>query len=165
MFKLAFIQDSPFMDNEQLIILPATLEDRIWAARLLSESEPWITLGVGFEKTLQSCSDEELLLYIAHSEETPCGLIIIDPRGVAGSPYIKSIAVAESFRNKGIGAILIDFAENSFQSTSRYIFLCVSSFNTRARSFYKKLGYTEVGELRDYIINGASEILMSKRLS
>ena len=165
MFKLAFIQDSPFMDKEQLIILPATQEERIWAARLLSESEPWITLGVGFEKTLQNCSDEELLLYIAHCGEMPCGLIIIDPRGVAGSPYIKSIAVTESFRNKGIGAILIDFAENSFRSTSRYIFLCVSSFNTRARSFYKKLGYAEIGELKDYIINGASEMLMSKRLS
>ena len=165
MFKLALIQDSSFMDREQLMILPATQEERTWAARLLSESEPWITLGIGFEKSLQTCNDSELLLYVAHCDSTPCGVIIIDPRGVAGSPYIKSIAVTENFRDKGIGAALIDFAETSFKSGSRYIFLCVSSFNTRARSFYKKLGYAEIGELKDYVINGASEILMSKRLS
>jgi len=165
MFKLAIIQDSSFMDKGQLMILPATKDERIWAARLLSATEPWITLGIGFEKSLRTCSDEELLLYVAHYDATPCGVIIIDPRGVAGSPYIKSIAVQESFRNMGIGAALIDFAENFFKSTSRYIFLCVSSFNTKARSLYKKLGYVETGELKDYIIDGASELLMSKRLS
>jgi ribosomal-protein-alanine N-acetyltransferase len=165
MFKLALIQESSFMDKQQLMILPATQEERIWAARLLSESEPWKTLGIDFEKSLQNCNDAELLLYIAHRGTTPCGLIIIDPRGVAGSPYIKSIVVTESFRDNGIGAALIDFAETSFKSTSRHMFLCVSSFNTRARLFYKKLGYAEIGELKDYIINGASEMLMSKRLS
>ena len=165
MFKLALIQESSFMDKEQLMILPATEEERIWAARLLSETEPWLTLGIGFEKSLRTCNDAEFLLYVAHCKANPCGVIIIDPRGVAGSPYIKSIAVAELFRDKGIGAALIDFAETSFKSTSRYIFLCVSSFNTRARSLYKKLGYAEISELKDYIINGASEMLMSKRLS
>ena len=152
------------MDKEQLMILPATADERIWAARLLSDSEPWITLGIPFEKSLQTCNDAAYQVFIAHFGNVPCGVIIIDPRGVAGSPYIKSIAVSESFRDKGVGAALIHFAETSFKS-SRYIFLCVSSFNTRARSFYQKLGYTEIGELKDYIINGASEMLMSKRLS
>jgi ribosomal-protein-alanine N-acetyltransferase len=150
---------------EQIVILPATSDERHWAARLLSTSEPWVSLGVTEEKTLQTLHDPAYQVFIAHQNNKASGVIIIHPRGVAGSPYIKSIAVSVESRSLGIGASLINYAEDSFRNSSRYIFLCVSSFNTKARSFYKKLGYTEVGELKDYLIDGASEILMSKRLS
>jgi len=149
---------------EQIVILPATSDERHWAARLQSTSEPWVSLGVSEEKTLQSLHDPAYQVFIGHQNNKACGVLIIDPRGVAGSPYIKSIAVTEESRNLGIGASLINYAEESFKNRSRYIFLCVSSFNTKARSFYKKLGYTIVGEIEDYIIDGASEFLMSKRL-
>jgi len=33
-----------------------------------------------------------------------------------------------------------------------------------ARAFYERLGFRAVGEFQDYIIEGASEILMHKRL-
>jgi [ribosomal protein S18]-alanine N-acetyltransferase len=150
---------------EQIVILPATIDERHWAARLLSTSEPWVSLGVTEEKTQLTLHDPAFQVFIAHQKNKACGVLIIDPRGVAGSPYIKSIAVSEKSRNLGIGASLINYAEESCKNGSRYIFLCVSAFNTKARSFYKKLGYTEVGELKDYLIDGASEILMSKRLS
>ena len=150
---------------EHIAILQATENERFWAARMLSTSEPWISLGVSEEKTLQSLHEPGYQVFIAHQNNEACGVLIIDPRGVAGSPYIKSIAVTEESRSLGIGASLINYAEESFKNRSRYIFLCVSSFNTKAQSFYEKLGYTEVGELKDYLIDGASEILMSKRLS
>jgi ribosomal protein S18 acetylase RimI-like enzyme len=44
------------------------------------------------------------------------------------------------------------------------MFLCVSSFNDGARRLYERLGYIRVGQLPDYIVDGASEILMHKRL-
>lgn len=44
-------------------------------------------------------------------------------------------------------------------------FLCVSSFNPRARALYERLGYELIGELKDFVIDGASELLMRKRLS
>jgi ribosomal protein S18 acetylase RimI-like enzyme len=83
---------------------------------------------------------------------------------VAGSPYIKSVAVYPEFRGKRIGASLLSFAEELFRGRSKYIFLCVSSFNRRAQKFYDMNGYKVVGELKDYIIDGASEILIHKRL-
>lgn len=58
----------------------------------------------------------------------------------------------------------MEFAENLFREEARHLFLCVSSFNARARSFYERRGYQAVGELEDYVIEGASEILMHKRL-
>jgi len=130
----------------------------------MARSEPWTTLGIGIEECRKACRDDDCLLYIARAGTEPCGMIILHRRGVAGSPYIKSIAVAEDFRSRGAGAALVEFAENRFRSEARHMFLCVSSFNIRARAFYERHGYTAVGEFKDYIIHGASEILMHKRL-
>jgi ribosomal protein S18 acetylase RimI-like enzyme len=156
----------PFVFNmEKLDISPASPARFNWAASLLSANDPWLSLGITFEKILESLNNPEHKVYIAHIREKACGVIIIHPNGLAGSPYIKSIAVDKEYRSSGVGSALIRFAENQYQSKSRYLFLCVSSFNTRARSFYERLGYTFIGELKDYVIDGASEFLMSKRLT
>jgi ribosomal protein S18 acetylase RimI-like enzyme len=130
----------------------------------MAGSDPWITLGRGLDACRSRCNDPEYQLFIAHQNDQPCGFVLIHPRGVAGSPYVASIAVAEEFRSQGHGTRIMDFAEKLFAGESRYIFLCVSSFNSRARALYERRGYTVVGELPDYVIDGASEILMCKRL-
>ncbi|HEY6975592.1 MAG TPA: GNAT family N-acetyltransferase [Chitinophagaceae bacterium] len=148
-----------------LQILPALDEECDRAAELFASSEPWKTLGITYENANAMCHDPRYLVYIAHIEHKPCGVIILDPRGVAGVPYIKSILVEEKYRSHGIGAALIAFAENFFKQTSPHLFLCVSSSNQRARSFYERLNYRVIGELRDHIKEGESEILMYKRIS
>jgi ribosomal protein S18 acetylase RimI-like enzyme len=90
--------------------------------------------------------------------------MIIHPRGLASSPYLKSIVVDEGYRDRGIGRELLKQGEDYFRAVSKHFFLCVSSFNTRARALYEKLGYKKVGEFSDYIIEGQSEILLYKRL-
>jgi len=142
----------------------ATDDEREWAAAMLSSCEPWITLRVDLEQCRQACRDPEYLMYVAHLEGAPCGVVLLQRRGVAGSPYVKSIAVAEGFRKRGVGATLMDFAENLYRGEAKHIFLCVSSFNVRARAFYERRGYKAAAEFEDYVIEGASEILMHKRL-
>ncbi len=142
----------------------ATEEERDWAASLLAGSEPWTTLGVTLDQCRKNCHDPEYQVFVVRLDERLCGAVILDPRGVAGSPYIKSIAVAPDLRGRSIGAALMHFAEDLFREQARHLFLCVSSFNTRARSFYERLGYRSVAEFPDYIIQGASEILMHRRL-
>lgn len=145
-------------------IAPATEDERDWVAALLAGSEPWITLGATAEDCRRACHDGEYLLYVAHRDGGPCGAILLQRRGVASSPYVKSIAVEDRWRGAGVGSALMEFAENLFRKDARHLFLCVSSFNGRARSFYERRGYRTVGELENYIIDGASEILMHKRL-
>jgi ribosomal protein S18 acetylase RimI-like enzyme len=147
-----------------LTIARATAPEREWAAALMASSEPWTRLGRGLESCRASCHNPDFLLFIAHADDEPAGFILLQRRGVAGSPYVASIAVAERFRGGGIGSLLLGFAEDFFRADARHIFLCVSSFNGRARSLYEQLGYVAVGELEDYVISGASEILMHKRL-
>jgi hypothetical protein len=56
----------------------------------------------------------------------------VNPRGVAGAPYLASIAVAAGWRSHGMGAALITCCGGHAALTSRHSLLCVSSFNTRA---------------------------------
>jgi [ribosomal protein S18]-alanine N-acetyltransferase len=137
-------------------------QEKDLAAHLLATSEPWITLQISEDQCKKNCYDPEYLLYVAYENENPAGIILLDPKGVAGSPYIKSIAVFPEFRGRGIGTRLLMFAEHFFRNDSKHLFICVSSFNQRARHLYEKFGFETVGELKDYVIKGASEILMHK---
>ena len=147
---------------EKIDIHLANEQEKVMAAHLLATSEPWITLHITEDQCRKNCHDPEYLVYMAYKGGSPAGIIILDPRGVAGSPYIKSIAVYPEFRGEGIGSKLLAFAEDLFRNKARHIFICVSSFNRRARNLYEKYGFKAVGEFRDYIIEGASEILMHK---
>jgi [ribosomal protein S18]-alanine N-acetyltransferase len=151
-------------ENKQISFHPASEAEKLWGAELMAGSEPWRTLGVGFPACLGNCTDPAHQVFIISSGDTPSGILIIHPKGLAGSPYIKSIVVAPNFRNQGIGKALMNFAETHARKSSRHLFLCVSSFNADARKFYSRLGYQETGVLKDYLVNGADEILLYKRL-
>lgn len=142
---------------------PAGDSDYEWCAQVMASTDPWITLGRGFQDCLARLRHPEYTLLIARQGDIPLGFVLMHPRGVAGSPYIASIAVAAEARGQGVGSQMLDCAERQWPG-ARHIFLCVSSFNTAARRLYERSGYEAVGEFKDYVIEGASEILMCKRL-
>lgn len=72
--------------------------------------------------------------------------------------YIQTVCVAPEFRGKGIGTALVSRIEERVFRESPNVFLYVSSFNPGARGLYERLGYEYVGELRDYIVAGHSEL-------
>ena len=149
---------------DEIEIGEATAAEREWSARLMAASEPWITLGRGLDVLLPAALDPEYVLLVARRGGQPCGFVRIHPRGVAGSPYVASVAVAETERGRGVGAALLDATEARYPS-ARYLFLCVSDFNTRARALYERHGYRLVGALPDYVVDGHAELLMAKRLA
>jgi ribosomal protein S18 acetylase RimI-like enzyme len=57
---------------------------------------------------------------------------------------------------------MLSFAEERILATVPNVFLCVSSFNEGAKRLYRRLGYEVIGELRDYVVEGHSEILLRK---
>jgi ribosomal protein S18 acetylase RimI-like enzyme len=103
-------------------------------------------------------------MLVAREAGAPRAFALLHPRGVAGSPYLASFAVSADARGSGVGAFLLAACERHFQPSANHFFLCVSSFNGRARAFYERHGYRQVGEFPDYLLDGASEILMHKRL-
>lgn len=150
----------------ELDIALATDAEREWAANLMALSEPWRTLGrdrAGCAVALAAAPETELL--IARLGGAAVGFALVRARGLAGSPYIASIAVAPDARGRRIGARLVAHVERRYAAGARHLFLCVSSFNVNAQRFYRRLGFEQVGELPDFLIPNASELILHKRLA
>lgn len=147
-----------------LEVTEADAADRDWAAGIMAGSEPWITLRRTLESCRRVCAHAEYPMFVARTGDERCGFALVNRRGVVGSPYLATLAVAPARRGQGVGAELVRYVEDYFRPDAAHLFLCVSSFNPRARRFYDRLGFAQVGELPDYFIEGASEILMHKRL-
>ena len=132
-------------------------------ARMMCSSEPWITLERGYEASVAALEDSSRERYVAESGGELAGFLIVNMAG-AFVGYIQTVCVAPEFRGQRIGTQLIRFAEERIFRESPNVFLCVSSFNAGARRLYERLGYGVVGELKDYVVRGHSEILMRKSL-
>lgn len=133
-------------------------------ARLMAGSEPWITLGRSYEDSLKILVDKSKDIYVAVVDQVIVGFIIINMNG-SFVGYIQTVCVKPEMRNKGIGSILLNWAEQRIFSETPNVFMCVSSFNKEALKLYEKLGYEVIGELRDYIVAGHSEILLRKTIA
>lgn len=133
---------------------------------IMLSTDPFKRLGY----TRDMCIDaviaglEEGWIKVAEVDGEVVGFIIY--RVFDGFPlggYIRAIAVKEEFRGLGIGSKLMNVAENDIFKYRRNVFLLVSSFNKYARRFYEKRGYEYVGEIKDAILPGESEIILRKR--
>ena len=133
-------------------------------ARMMAESEPWITLKRNYEDSLEIISDPSREVYLALGDDEILGFVIIEMEG-AFVGYIKSIYTAPKWRGKGIGSQLMSYVESRIFREAPNVFICVSGFNEGARRLYERLGYEVVGELKDYIVAGESEILMRKTIA
>ena len=82
-------------------IRPAQPSDREWAAALMTRSEPGVTLGLTLDASWVSVIDAECQAFVADQDGDPLGFLILDPRGVADAPQIKSVGVRDGVRGRG----------------------------------------------------------------
>ena len=136
-------------------------DDARACAAMMCATDPWLTLGRIFDECLAAVADPTREVWVAREDGAVRGFIIINMRG-AFIGYIQTVCVDAG--GSGLGSRLVAFAEERIFRDTPNVFLCVSSFNTRARALYERLGYEVIGELKDYIIAGASEILMRKTI-
>jgi [ribosomal protein S18]-alanine N-acetyltransferase len=130
-------------------------------ATLMSQSEPWLTLGRSYGTSLRIIQDPTREVYVAREGAALAGFLILCMVG-AFVGYIQTVAVWPDRRGQGVGSRLVDFAERRILAEYPNVFMCVSSFNLGARRLYDRLGYQVVGELTNYIVQGHSEILLRK---
>ena len=131
------------------------------AARMMAATEPWISLGFGYEVCLFRTSEPEKEKLGAFFDGELVGFLILDMRGPFAG-YIQTVCVDAPRRSHGIGTALIAVAEKRVARDSPNVFLCVSTTNERARRLYEQLGYARIGEIPDYLARGDTEILMRK---
>jgi [ribosomal protein S18]-alanine N-acetyltransferase len=138
-------------------------QDAHLCAKLMSTSEPWVTLRRGYEESRKLVEDPSREVYVAYEGDQFRGFIIVLMQG-AFVGYIQIVAVTPEARGTGVGTELIRFAEERIFAIYPNVFLCVSSFNPRARALYERLGYELIGEIRDFLVIGYSEFLLRKTI-
>src|ERR1041385_3065826 len=77
-------------------------------ARMMSASEPWITLGRGFEGCLGVLRDPAREVFVAQGDGRVLGFLILNMAG-AFAGYIQTVCVAPDERSRGIGSRLVAF--------------------------------------------------------
>lgn len=140
------------------------LKEAELCAHMMANSEPWITLRRTKADSLSILNDPTREVYVAVEQNQIVGFIILVMQG-AFVGYIQSICVAPARRGQQIGHQLMAFAEERILKETPNIFICVSSFNPRVQALYKRLGYEIIGELKEFIVSGHSEILMRKTVT
>lgn len=133
------------------------------SARMMFESEPWITLQRPYERCLAAVSDPGRELYVARADSRVTGFVLLTMKGQFPG-YIAILCVAPDARGTGLGTQLIAFAESRIYRESPNVFICVSSFNHGARRLYERLGFQYVGALTNYIVEGHDELLYRKTI-
>ena len=133
------------------------------SAEMMASTDPWLRLGRGADACLRAVTERERENYVALIDDVVQGVLVIDMRGTFAG-YIATVCVATGARGSGLGTRLVRFAEERIFRERPNVFLCVSSFNDRARSLYERLGYEMIGELRDFLVRGHAEVLLRKTL-
>lgn len=139
-------------------------EEIATCAQMMAASEPWITLGRGYDASYRTIADPIKEVYLAFAGDEIAGFIILNMTG-AFVGYIQSICVSSGWRGHGVGTLLMQYAETRIFKVTPNVFICVSSFNNGARRLYERLGYELVGELRDYLVRGYDELLLRKTIA
>ena len=130
-------------------------------ALMMSGTDPWITLGIDYELCLMALEGSFREVHIVTEDGKIAGFAILQLSG-SFSGYIQTLCVSEEYRGRGIGSALLTYCEEQILKISPNIFICVSSFNTRARKLYESFGFKLVGELDNFIKEGFSEFLFRK---
>lgn len=133
-------------------------------AGLMSAAEPWLTLGRSYQQCLSLIEDPLSDLYLARQDEKIVGFAVVKTKGPFAA-YVQTLLICPEFQGTGLGTRFICFLEESLFRKHPNIFICSSSFNRGALKLYRRLGYEVIGELKDYIICGHSEILLRKTIA
>ncbi len=121
------------------------IEKECFTAEAWSEESLRYRLGKPGFISLVAVDSEEIAGYIAASE-------ILDEQ------YLDSLAVRADYRGKGIATKLMKAAFDPQKS----IYLEVRKSNLPAISLYKKLGFTEYAERRDYYDNPTENAILMR---
>ena len=139
----------------------AMAAEREACARLMSESEPWRTLGRDYATSLALVSDPTREAYWLEHAGAWAGFMLLYLHGPFRG-YIQTICLDPAQRGRGVGTLALRWAEERIFRESPNVFLCVSDFNHAALRLYQRLGYEVVGPLRDFLVPGSAELLLRK---
>jgi ribosomal protein S18 acetylase RimI-like enzyme len=136
-------------------------------ARVLSEMlvtmEPWRSLRyttTALEGYLLR-EDAGLHRYVVEVQDQASGIVCVRYPWLLGA-YLELLGLGVATQGGGVGSDIMRWLEDQTCLASRNVWALVSGFNTHAREFYARLGYHEIGPVKDLVEPGYDEILLRK---
>ena len=148
-------------NKKPVIELTTNPDDFFSCAAIMSRTDPWVKLGMDHAQCLKSFEGSFREVYLLKNGDEIMGFVIMQPQGTFKG-YIQTIAINENYRGKGYGIQLLRFCEERILQYSPNIFICVSLFNHKAMLLYTKFGFELVGELKNFVKKGYTELLLRK---
>ncbi len=150
----------------ELILRPLTAEGAEELGPALAAIPPWSIIGwpaermtLGLKRQQPSVKRFEVL-----ANGLRAGIIVIQDPFLHG-PYLQLLAVLPDFQGRNLGLRLLQWMEGEARRVeARQLWLCVSTFNTRAQAFYERFGFEAVAVLDKLASDASDELLMRKRL-
>ena len=143
-------------------LVPIRLEEADLLAGQLVGMTPWRELGYQAD-TLRNyllgaqTGFRALCLYV---DDAPAGTITLRSPWLRGT-LLELLAILPEFQQQGLGAWLMQWLKTHVQDNNqRNLWTLVSAFNTPAIRFYQSQGFTTIGQLDDFIVNGQHELLL-----
>ena len=102
--------------------------------------------------------------WVAEEKGEVVGFLIAE-RQARQAAHIVTIDVVESWRRRCVGSLLMDAAEDwAREQKLVLVYLEAAENNVPAQSFYEARGYRKVDHVPNYYADGASALIMLKRL-
>lgn len=87
--------------------------------------------------------------YIILYNDIPCGFIWYSLKGLR--LHINSIIISKEYQSRGIGEKIFNELETKARDAKiQYMQLGVQGINRRARNFYKRLGFKDIGYMNEF---------------
>jgi ribosomal protein S18 acetylase RimI-like enzyme len=127
--------------------------------------EPWRGLGYSAAPLGRYLGRmaKERDVWLARTSTTapPLGLVVVQDGFLLGA-FVSLLAIRPEATGQGVGRGLMAHVEADVFARRPWLFTSCDSSNTRALSFYKKLGFDRVGRLPDLIKPKRTELLLRK---
>lgn len=133
------------------------------SACLLSENEPWLSLGRTYDYTMGKIRDSAGDLYVVYCGSELAGCILLEMHGTLRG-FIRSLCIDPQYQGLGLGSKVLAFAEKQIFDSYPNVFVFAASFNEGAVRFYKQNGYEHIGTFTDYVVAGSDELLFRKTI-
>lgn len=140
------------------------------AGRLGSELaaiSPWSVIGYPADRLTRALQSQQpsMKRFEVLAGGGLAGVITIQDPFLHG-PYLQLLAILPVFQGQRLGLRLLQWMElEARRAELRQLWLCVSTFNTRARVFYEQFGFEAVAVLDKLSTDASDELFMRKRLT
>lgn len=139
------------------------VEEARFLGDLLAGMDPWHTLRYTASALARYLlrPDAALHRYAVVVQRQTSGVVCVRYPWLRGA-YLELIGLAAAVQGCGVGSEILHWIEAQARRESDNVWVLVSAFNMRARTFYEQQGFSEIGTLKDFVQLGSDEVLLRK---